>query len=986
MKKLLLFLLFCGIPAIAQNVRVDEPFPSISSTTTTPYLVANVPPNSPTLQVCSSPANAVPCSNYAITYDSAGNACPNGAQDTPQPQPSTCQPTGDAQGNLGFWVAPGKYDYTVTIGDNSFGPYTITAGGSSSPFGDGAFVVTTNLSGTTPGDCANWLTGNVLGDAGVCLTGNPVADTDINQPQVGSTKTSFNPNVLNNKVLLNTSDATLNWSQSPTLPLTISVGANTVTITCPKGITSTTITDFNVYVAGTGTPEVDTLTGTTCAGDGVSGTITFTATGTHSAGYTVGTSSSGLQEASRYSIIANTGSASPANKGGYVEVSPSATLQLYGKTNIEAYGQIINFNGATVQLNADFATYTCGLEIGNNTSTGGGSFGGVQVLGLTGLRAGVPAAAGFCLNSQNTHIDRISMLPPAASNYFEHVVISLNDQGTVIDQLQIENIGTANFVCTSSDCPSIVWGAGLLNAVQNAGIFHILDMNVSLFNKANPVDWANNNTIQIDHFIWQNIAQFGLRSGATFADNPNVILGSGYIEVIGGSNPSGLGGAGFILKGGVSQIGHGVYTGRLPLYANTGATSYYYWIVPKNASAQPGNALLAGYATLTTTGTLNVLWYDIAPGGTYDVIRWQQDSTKGGPTTGQCTGTTVAACGSVATGLSEATVCNATTHICTFTDDITVATSAYTVPTIAFYPQIDYWPGMFVLSPVTAGTTATSNAKLLLTDFSQVGATSGGLVSAAGGIATSVFAERCTGVPNWSTSSLVCLGYGSNIPGAFWLRAQQNGTNSQQGAITFAVPPGQSLASTDLITFKSADPGLTFAFPFMRPTWQAGDSAFGYSAASQIGTYVRDPTSFEFFLNSLPGSSPMWKLTSAGETISLPIISTVTTGTAPFTVASTTKVTNLNVDQTDGISLQKFTATLSPTAVGANTCAEQTFTVTGIAIGDYVFVNKPTAQAGLGVSGERASTTNQIGINFCNNTASPITPTASEVYSVGVLR
>lgn len=110
------------------NARYSAPFPSISSTYTTPFLVANVPPNSPKVAVCNHPANATPCTNYATTYTSAGAACPNGTQDTPDPQPSACQANGDAQGNIGFWAAPGTYDYTVCIVNTTscFGPYTVT--------------------------------------------------------------------------------------------------------------------------------------------------------------------------------------------------------------------------------------------------------------------------------------------------------------------------------------------------------------------------------------------------------------------------------------------------------------------------------------------------------------------------------------------------------------------------------------------------------------------------------------------------------------------------------------------------------------------------------------------------------------------------------------------------------------------------------------------------------------------------------------------
>lgn len=115
----------------AQNVRYSAPFPSVSSTTSTPFLVANIPPNSPVIAVCNSPANQVPCTNYATTYTSAGAACSNGSQDTPDPQPSACQSTGDAQGNIGFWARPGQYDYTVCIQNSTtcLGPYTVTLGG-----------------------------------------------------------------------------------------------------------------------------------------------------------------------------------------------------------------------------------------------------------------------------------------------------------------------------------------------------------------------------------------------------------------------------------------------------------------------------------------------------------------------------------------------------------------------------------------------------------------------------------------------------------------------------------------------------------------------------------------------------------------------------------------------------------------------------------------------------------------------------------------
>jgi|SRR6185369_5586094 len=99
-----------------------------------------------------------------------------------------------------------------------------------------------------------------------------------------------------------------------------------------------------------------------------------------------------------------------------------------------------------------------------------------------------------------------------------------------------------------------------------------------------------------------------------------------------------------------------------------------------------------------------------------------------------------------------------------------------------------------------------------------------------------------------------------------------------------------------------------------------------------------------------------------------------------------TKLTMQGAGSTAITGMYHTTATLSPASVAANTTAEQTFTVAGVAVGDVLFVNKPTAQAGLGIAGVRASAANQIAITFVNATASPIVPTASQVYQIGGLR
>lgn len=84
---------------------------------------------------------------------------------------------------------------------------------------------------------------------------------------------------------------------------------------------------------------------------------------------------------------------------------------------------------------------------------------------------------------------------------------------------------------------------------------------------------------------------------------------------------------------------------------------------------------------------------------------------------------------------------------------------------------------------------------------------------------------------------------------------------------------------------------------------------------------------------------------------------------------------------TTGI-VTEYATTQSPTSVAPNTSAEQAITVTGVATGQLVILNKPTAQAGLILASARVSATNTVQVTFGNDTAATITPTASETYFV----
>lgn len=87
-----------------------------------------------------------------------------------------------------------------------------------------------------------------------------------------------------------------------------------------------------------------------------------------------------------------------------------------------------------------------------------------------------------------------------------------------------------------------------------------------------------------------------------------------------------------------------------------------------------------------------------------------------------------------------------------------------------------------------------------------------------------------------------------------------------------------------------------------------------------------------------------------------------------------------------------YQQTLTPAAITTLTAAEQALTVgttagNGLLATDFVAaVNKPTAQAGIGVHTARISAANTMQLVFSNTTGGTLTPTASQVYNVTVLR
>jgi hypothetical protein len=171
----ILITLFCT-PFFGQAVRWDIGYPgapgaaTVSASGAPFFALPNVQ-----LNWCSYPSNSglnQACTNFATTYTDVtlSTACPTNQQVVLQ-NSSSCQATGDNFGNLGVYTVAGTYVYTLTVGGASYGPYTVTLGGTGGGGGGISVVNTPSGSGLT----------NTITGGGSILTIGLETDCGLNQ-------------------------------------------------------------------------------------------------------------------------------------------------------------------------------------------------------------------------------------------------------------------------------------------------------------------------------------------------------------------------------------------------------------------------------------------------------------------------------------------------------------------------------------------------------------------------------------------------------------------------------------------------------------------------------------------------------------------------------------------------------------------------------------------------------------------------------------
>lgn len=157
----------CASFAFGQGVRFGDNYP-VSSSLTNPGVISTV--SGSLINICVFPANAVPCTNKATTYTSntLGTPCSTSIQ-LVLAGTNVCVGTTDLRGNWGAWVPPGTYDFTITVSTGqSYGPFTVSAGNTSSASLTGPGSISGTFSGS-PILTALWTFNAGLSSIGITL-------------------------------------------------------------------------------------------------------------------------------------------------------------------------------------------------------------------------------------------------------------------------------------------------------------------------------------------------------------------------------------------------------------------------------------------------------------------------------------------------------------------------------------------------------------------------------------------------------------------------------------------------------------------------------------------------------------------------------------------------------------------------------------------------------------------------------------------------
>ncbi len=597
------------------------------------------------------------------------------------------------------------------------------------------------------------------------------------------------------------------WSAGASADLS-TPGAKTVTLNaCPAGVTGSE-PEYWVYISGTGTAEAVRVTGGTCTGNGATGTLQFTTVNAHPAGYTIGSASGGLQEASIGARFVPSNPAGESQSG--MVIVPPGELNAYARVTIRASNQTLDFSGSIINCYMDDTCVFVGSSNAND-------YGNVTLIAPRGRPMIVNGIKPFIeVNANRTRVFNVTTRASTTGGTFGTFVQVDDDQAFLLDGL--DTVGTNRTLrCDASYCGAYVTAPGPYNTWSAVG--WLKHLNISAQCKGNGIDWQSGNTLHVEDSVIQGQAQYAIRSGVARGGYGGTEINNVYTEASAScTNPLGnIGSAGIIQQGNNIWL-PGVPSGIFPTFKTGGSNDYRYYVVAKQGS-YVSVPIYAGNAMSTGSDTITVTTPDISGADSFDLLR-----------TTYVNGTEVAPYGTgnyqVGSTVTRASAC--VNGVCTFTDS-NAALGSYSVTGPTYIPKLDLWPGGLVLSG-----SGTNNIYAAATASMDSANSSYGIVALQGTRQVAVTAKMCGSNSQWTGMWVSCYTMTDPPEAAMSQNATVMAvkpTNdgglrlNLKGRINFSTlgtGPGH------IITLSDSNIAKTIATANHRPTNDANDAYIGY--------------------------------------------------------------------------------------------------------------------------------------------------------------
>jgi hypothetical protein len=441
-------------------------------------------------------------------------------------------------------------------------------------------------------------------------------------------------------------------------------------------------------------------------------------------------------------------------------------------------------------------------------------------------------------NANSTSFVDLQYENTAEYGAFNHFFDFWDDENAQISHFNNNGIGLNQNAYWSG---SFVWSGGALALPnKNQQLAPVITVSNSNFtaNGSNCATVYNSNGFYFQNSVCQAQGPWEFLISTITGNYQGAGFQNIYSEASVATNPAspvkspwpGLGVAGFIggtTAGKYTLTGQGSFSGAFPV-VGSGPNTYVYYVVARDLTTGTQTSPLPFmYENESSHGSVIVQWPRVTAGTdtvVYDVVRNAAPSgtmqvAAGGyvaPYTGNCTGGSSSACGSVATNLSQ---CSG--FVCSFVDNTANTTTAYVIRNGNFMPNPTFWPGTAVLT----STALQSDNELLVTGIAFDGAPSeySGFCNAYGANVSGGYTV-CSGSTTTANNSVpdqppLMLTDGTDTGGG--------GVPGAKGRLIFESTATSEPDAHQIITLYDSNPMKTQATTGHRPVGDPGDMFLG---------------------------------------------------------------------------------------------------------------------------------------------------------------